>query len=426
MLFVVLTLANSECSVQVCVSVYGSRDASPTNQPSPSSPPRVTQRNSDSTHQQQSSTQPREPPPLLNLAPCMRKTGDIDIGNGGVRDRVGGEGGRCEDSQPDGREVDTRFEAVGTPGLVINSAAEDPVADTTTSRTRVGNENRPVLPMDQGDKELGEDEQFPSPARSDYRTPSPISDQHLRELSSSTTDNPANHTLGEEDPQSEVVTGGGDRGGDEGGEGDDGEAPDGIVFQPQSFPSAEPTTTTTIGSREDEGGVVKSKPRPVRSGEPVITGEDNKPRVTSAFTRLSPSREPVFVEDGSTVSSVASSFRDTSNHLRKDYSSLSLDRHSDMEESSFQIEGGQQRGRGGAEDGGRHVHGEGARWGAVGGEGSAYLFPVSNSPVDLVTMLTRLASFTSTLLTTLTPKLRHGAVPGLDEPRVKSVNQIMH
>ncbi|CAI8016964.1 hypothetical protein GBAR_LOCUS10358, partial [Geodia barretti] len=406
--------------IEVCVSVYGSRDASPTNQPSPSSPPQVTQSNSDNPHRQQSSTQQEQPPPLLNPAPRMPETGDIDIGNEGVRESVGGEGGR--DSQPDGREVDTRFEAVGTPGLVINSAAEDqdPVADTTTSRTSAGNESRPVLAMDQGDKELAgkrEDDQFPSPARSDYRTPSPISDQHLRELSSSTTDNPVNRTPGEEDPQSEVVTGEGDRGGDEGEEDDDGEeAPDGIVFQPQSFPSAEPTTTT-IGSREDEGGAVKPKPRPVRSGEPVIAGEDNKPRVTSAFTRLSPSREPVFVEDGSTVSSVASSFRDTSSHLRKDFSSLSLDRHSDMEESSFQIDGGQQRGRGGAGDSGRHVHGEGTRWGGVGGEGSAYLLPVSNSPVDLVTMLTRLAGFTSTLLATLTPKLRHGAVPGLDEPR---------
>lgn len=35
-----------------------------------------------------------------------------------------------------------------------------------------------------------------------------------------------------------------------------------------------------------------------------------------------------------------------------------------------------------------------------------FLFPVSNSPVDLVTMLSRLASFTGELLTVLTPKIR--------------------
>ena len=36
----------------------------------------------------------------------------------------------------------------------------------------------------------------------------------------------------------------------------------------------------------------------------------------------------------------------------------------------------------------------------------SYLFPVSNSPVDLVMMLSRLASFTGELLTVLTPKIR--------------------
>lgn len=35
-----------------------------------------------------------------------------------------------------------------------------------------------------------------------------------------------------------------------------------------------------------------------------------------------------------------------------------------------------------------------------------FLFPVSNSPVDLITMLSRLASFTGGLLTVLTPKIR--------------------
>ncbi len=35
----------------------------------------------------------------------------------------------------------------------------------------------------------------------------------------------------------------------------------------------------------------------------------------------------------------------------------------------------------------------------------SYLFPVSNSPVDLITMLTRLASFTGTIINVLTPRL---------------------
>lgn len=36
----------------------------------------------------------------------------------------------------------------------------------------------------------------------------------------------------------------------------------------------------------------------------------------------------------------------------------------------------------------------------------SYLFPISNSPMDLVTMLSRLASFTGELLLVLTPKIR--------------------
>lgn len=36
----------------------------------------------------------------------------------------------------------------------------------------------------------------------------------------------------------------------------------------------------------------------------------------------------------------------------------------------------------------------------------AFLFPVSNSPMDVVTMLVRLASFTGTLLGVLIPKLK--------------------
>lgn len=42
----------------------------------------------------------------------------------------------------------------------------------------------------------------------------------------------------------------------------------------------------------------------------------------------------------------------------------------------------------------------------AGGPHQAFLFPVSNSPMDIVTMLVRLASFTGTLLGVLIPKLK--------------------
>lgn len=41
----------------------------------------------------------------------------------------------------------------------------------------------------------------------------------------------------------------------------------------------------------------------------------------------------------------------------------------------------------------------------------AFLFPVSNSPMDIVTMLVRLASFTGTLLGVLIPKLKSATFP---------------
>ena len=107
----------------------------------------------------------------------------------------------------------------------------------------------------------------------------------------------------------------------------------------------------------------------------------------------------------------------------KESSPLSIDRHSDLEESILpeaRVEGG--GGGGGGEAGGGEVGvmaGEGDwRASALLRESNSYLFPVSNSPLDVITMLTRLACFTGMLLNTLTPKLRHGAVPGLDEPRV--------
>lgn len=46
---------------------------------------------------------------------------------------------------------------------------------------------------------------------------------------------------------------------------------------------------------------------------------------------------------------------------------------------------------------------------------SLYRFPVSSSPVDIVTMLTRLATFTGMVLKVLTPKLKRHTVPLVDQ-----------
>ena len=50
-------------------------------------------------------------------------------------------------------------------------------------------------------------------------------------------------------------------------------------------------------------------------------------------------------------------------------------------------------------------------------ETTSYMFPVSNSPLDIITMLTRLASFTGVLLQILTPNLRHNVFP-MNDPKV--------
>ena len=46
-----------------------------------------------------------------------------------------------------------------------------------------------------------------------------------------------------------------------------------------------------------------------------------------------------------------------------------------------------------------------------------FLFPVSNSPIDIVTMLTRLACFTGSILNVLTPKLQRNAFQADDKVR---------
>ena len=198
---------------------------------------------------------------------------------------------------------------------------------------------------------------------------------------------------------------------------------DDTTFQPQDFSSPAP-----LSQRFDEmeGEVVRPKPHPLRPGLTTVITADSVRRRTDAFASPEPlipttSKHTGTLEEVSVVSSTASSFHDTSHHLQNDYSSLSLDRHSDVEESMVHMGGGEERGRDGLDApqrSGNHAGGLHWRVDQMLKQDGSYLIPVSNSPVDIVTMLTRLACFTNTLLNTLTPKLRHGAVPGLDEPRV--------
>ena len=396
--------------LQVSVSVYNSHEDSPsprvTEHPTthPPTPPQhnhtlnsaspVTHRDTTVTTSQLS-TEPMEPSPETSgVAGKEKNTVSSDHVE---QHRMLEEGG----VQPSSRETDSS--RLDTTSVADDGTSVGRTSDCTRQSVN-GKESESLR-----DRREEEGKQGGGGHSSDYHTPSPISDQHLRELSRSDADPAGPHSTEVAPPTESVVEEESEAGTVKVKEG---ECTDGIVFQPHSFPYIEPTTTAT--SQENTGGVVRPNPRPLRPEKPVATEESEEGQVTSAFTRLEPSREPIFVEDGSTVSSVASSFRDTSHRLQKDYSSLSLDRHSDVEESGFHADG--QAGVGGA--GIRHRGDTVVRWGHVEeGEGSAYLFPVSNSPVDLVTMLTRLASFTSTLLSTLTPRLRQ-AVPGLDEPRV--------
>ena len=53
---------------------------------------------------------------------------------------------------------------------------------------------------------------------------------------------------------------------------------------------------------------------------------------------------------------------------------------------------------------------------------SLYRFPVSSSPVDIVTMLTRLATFTGVVLKVLTPKLKRHTIPLEDQKVSRSLS----
>ena len=420
------------------MSVYGSREGTPgspaTEQPT-SIPPQENHRHTQPTTNRDSASDATSPQLCVQQEQPSLRPPPPSHSEGGRAEHTEADIIAHRDSQQQHCMVGNGATAAGSkvtgaPSSDIASVLEDRdslgrglvggESDTQPGGGEEGDGDLKHTPRDQRTDERGEKEEEEEKQSgghsSDYHTPSPISDHHLQELSHDT----APHTNTESPPTTEPVTAATDRHRKRDGvkdttaktEEEEEEHADGVVFQPHTFPCIEPTTT--LGPREDEVGVVGPKPHPL--GPPVIGVDSERPHISSAFRPPEPSsssREPVFVEDGSTVSSVASSFRETSHpgQLQKDYSSLSLDRHSDVEESGFQPAEG-----GGGANGGRHGDGSsGVRWGK--GE-SAYLFPVSNSPVDLVTMLTRLASFTSTLLTTLTPRLRHGAVPGLEEPRV--------
>ena len=251
-----------------------------------------------------------------------------------------------------------------------------------------------------------QDEKQHNSTHSDYHTPSPISDDELKQLS-----------------HGEVVTA--EKRPDEGEGGhqvtvEGEENTDGAVFQSQHFTStAPPIKFNSLDCGNGSGVWHKpcSRKAETSANRPTLSTDLHS---TSNAATVSAAKEPGVVED---ASSTTSSLQDALHCISKDGSSLSLDRHGDVEESAVHVLD-KERGRGRGEV---DVHARGAdedellRWNVdnhSSDKDHSFLFPVSNSPMDIVTMLTRLACFTSTLLDTLTPKLRHGAMPAPDEPRV--------
>ena len=345
-----------------------------------------------------------------------------------------GEEGRDAHGEEWEREKRSRSGAVLQPGILSNGVVEKHFDSSSASSVSLDQRDdlHPRHPEDphhhhqQQQQQQQQDQRQHSSSHSEYHTPSPITDDELKQLSHGelvTETEALPSPVHVERPAG--LEGSGHR--------EQEEQTDGVVYRSSAFSA--PTTTTTapvkFDNLLDECGkeeVVRPKPRAHRSTtsnthkantslptapEPILTS-------SSSLT----AREPaVPTEDMASGSSTVSSYHDTSHNNPKSYSSLSLDRHSDIEES-IQHEGeGRERKRGdeviGADDG--RV---GWRVSALSQENSAYLFPVSNSPLDIVTMLTRLACFTGTLLNTLTPKLRHGAVPGLDDPRVSPATSL--
>lgn len=406
------------------MSVYGSREASPNNNCSPTTgtvhtPPTTehihrggisSNKDDHNTNSQlvQDISSPPLPTPLAENTP---ETEQVTV-----------EGEMADNNTKDSQVVQHNQGSVTTTdGGGVNDTVGDHENSTVNSTGLREKENMvnepPTVPgdkhlQDQQSEEVGEKQHS-----SDYHTPSTISDdEELKQLSDGRkiSTKHATHILDDSAGKKLAVSEEGNKFHVITTDKVDEEHTDGVVFQPHHFSSTDPPPVKLAGI--DEGGVVKPKPRP--STPAIVT--INKPHSNSIFASpepiISATQEPVFLEDASVVSSTASSFHDTSQNLQKDYSSLSLDRHSDVEGSIMEH-------RGTSDPQGNTADIVGLQWRVdqLLKRDNSYLFPLSNSPIDIVIMLNRLTCFTSTLLNTLTPKLRHSAVPGLDEPRVSQL-----
>ena len=343
-----------------------------------------------------------------------------------------GEDGRDVHGEEWEREKRSRSGAVLQPGSNLSNGVVENHFDSS-SASSVSLDQRddlhpchPEDPHQQQQQQQQQDQRQHSSSHSEYHTPSPITDDELKQLSHG-------ELVTETEALPSPVHVERPAGREGSGHREQEEQTDGVVYRSSAFSAATTTTTDPVkfDNLLDECGkeeMVRPKPRAHRSATSnthkantsLPTAPEPIPTSSSSLT----AREPaVPTEDIASGSSTVSSYHDTSHNNLKSYSSLSLDRHSDIEESIHHEGEGRERKRGdeviGADDG--RV---GWRVSALSQENSAYLFPVSNSPLDIVTMLTRLACFTGTLLNTLTPKLRHGAVPGLDDPRVSPATSL--
>lgn len=401
---------------QVSVSVYGSHEGSPIealHSTSSGEDPL-----NDMLQKVNQSPQPNigvedeaSPPPLPSpveeneaVSHCVDSEGD-----GGV---VGGSGSQVPHSEKrgEGEATNRPSGALLTPDTPVKvenhlSSSDDSTVAGTTLEEK-DNRGGDILTLSSDQQEKTQQ----SSSHSEYHTPSPPSDDELQGLPQ---DQQTVETL---PPNTDPLATG--EGEDRNRHQDTGEDhTDGIVSFSHNFPPASPVEFDDQ-LHVNEESVIQPKPMAHATGVDKATMNPNVH--TSALDSentpaITVTRETGFLEDVS-VSSTASSFLDTSQHLPKEYSSLSVDHHSDVEESVNHT----------VDKGRKTDTSSGLDWkvNALLQKDNSYLFPISNSPMDIVTMLTRLACFTSTLLNTLTPKLRHGAVPGLDEPRVSHCSSV--
>lgn len=386
------------CSIlQVSVSVYGSHEVSPTEAVHSTSSGEDTlnmsHRDNESPRTNTGLQDEPSPPPLPSpveeneaVSQCVGNEGDGAVVEAQVH-RHSEE--KEEDHHSEEREGETRSRssaALLTSDIPVE--IENHLASSGNNST-IGGTTLEEKDNEISDLTLHTDQQEKtqlSSSNSEYHTPSLISDE-LKQTDETLVDTGNRVTV--EDHT------------------------DGIVFQSHDFPAAPPVKFDNQ-LHVDEEDVLQPKPMAHSISDADTTRHTSTPGSEST-PAITVTRETGLQEDVS-LSSTASSFLDASQHIPKEYSSLSFDHHSDMEESAIHtVDKGRM-----ADVRECDTNGAGLDWkvNALFQKDDSYLFPISNSPVDIVTMLTRLACFTSTLLNTLTPKLRHGAVPGLDEPRV--------